>query len=278
MKKDGTKLIEGEDLNIICGHIPFCDKEIKEKIKFSVLKYLNDNYGLIEEDFICAELEFVPAQKPVDIGFDRGIVGAYGQDDRVCVFSSLKALTSVKNPEHTAVAFFCDKEETGSWGNTGAESFALLHFARDYLQLCGSNLSVFDVLEKAKSISADVTAAMDPTFSSVNDPMNVSYLGRGVSIEKYGGGGGKYNTNDTHAEYMQYIRSLADRHKVPWQTGELGKVDIGGGGTIAMLMSRYGMDCVDAGPCVLAMHSVCEVVSKADIHSAYLLYRAFFTD
>lgn len=278
MKKDGTKLIEGEELNIICGHIPICDKEIKEKIKLNVLKHLNDTYGLVEEDFICAELEFVPAQKPVDIGFDRGIVGAYGQDDRVCVYTSLRALTSVKNPVHTAVAFFCDKEETGSWGNTGAESFALLHFTREYLRLTGSPRSAFDVLEKSRAISADVTAAMDPTFSSVNDPQNVSYLGRGVSIEKYGGGGGKYNTNDAHAEYMQYMRALADKNKVPWQTGELGKIDIGGGGTIAMLMSRYGMDCVDAGPCVLGMHSVCEVTSKSDIHSAYLLYRAFYND
>lgn len=276
MKKDGTKLIEAEDLNIICGHIPVNDKDIKERIKFSVLNYLYDSYGLVEEDFLCAELEFVPAQKPVDIGFDRGLVGAYGQDDRVCVFSSLKALVSVKNPVHTAVAFFVDKEETGSWGNTGAESFALIHFTREYLRLCGSGESAFAVLERSKSISADVTTAMDPTFSSVNDPLNVSYLGKGVSIEKYGGGGGKSNTNDAHAEYMQFMRSLADRNRVPWQTGEMGKIDIGGGGTIAMFMSRYGMDCLDAGPCVLGMHSVCEVTSKSDIYSAYLLYRAFF--
>ena len=278
MKKDGTKLIEGEDLNIICGHIPVRDREIKENIKLNVLRYLNEKFGLIEEDFLCAELEFVSAQKLIDIGFDCGIVGAYGQDDRVCVYSSLRAITSVKNPAHTAIAFFCDKEETGSWGNTGAESFALLHFTRNYLKLAGSASAPFSVLEKAKAISADVTAAMDPTFQSVNDPQNVSYLGRGVSIEKYGGSGGKYNTNDAHAEYMQYMRTLADKNKIPWQTGELGKIDIGGGGTIAMLMSRYGMDCVDAGPCVLGMHSVCEITSKSDIYSAYLLYRAFFTD
>ena len=278
MKKEGAKLVEGEDLNIICGHIPVNDREIKEGIKFSVLKYLYDTYALIEEDFICAELEFVPAQQPVDIGFDRGLVGAYGQDDRVCAFASLKAITSVKNPGHTALAYFSDKEETGSMGDTGAESFALVNFTLDYLKLCGLEDSPFSILERSKAISADVTCAMDPTFNSVNDPLNVSYLGRGVSIEKYGGGGGKNNTNDAHAEYMQFIRSIADKNGVPWQTGEMGKIDVGGGGTIAMFMSRYGMDCVDAGPCVLGMHSVCELTSKSDIYSAYLLYRAFLSE
>lgn len=278
MKKDGTKVIEGEDLNILFGHIPVRDKDVKEKIKFSVLKYLHDTYGLIEEDFICAELEFVPSQKPVDIGLDRGLVGAYGQDDRVCVYTSLMALVDTTKPLHTAVAYFSDKEETGSSGDTGAESFALMNFAQEYVRLTGIKKDPWKLLESSKAISADVTVAMDPTYASVNDPQNVSYLGKGVSIEKYGGGGGKYNTNDAHAEYMQHIRQLADKHKIPWQTGEMGKLDIGGGGTIAMFMSRYGMDCIDAGPCLLGMHSICEVASKADIYSAYLLYKAFFAE
>ncbi len=277
MKKDGTKVIEGEDLNIIFGHIPVRDKDIKEKIKFNILKYLNDTYNLIEEDFACAELEFVPAQKPVDIGLDRGLIGAYGQDDKICVYTSLIALTETSKPECTAVAYFSDKEEIGSYGDTGAESFALMNFAQEYVKLTGIKSNPWKLLEGAKSLSADVTGAMDPTFSSVNDPQNVSYLGKGVSIEKYGGGGGKYNTNDAHAEYMQYMRELADKNKIPWQTGEMGKLDIGGGGTIAMLMSRYGMDCIDAGPSLLGMHAVCEVSSKADIYSAYLLYKAFFS-
>ncbi len=276
MKKDGTKIIEGEDLNIICGHIPVNDKEIKDKVKLNVMKYLNEKYSLIEEDFICAEIEFVPAQKPVDIGFDRGLIGAYGQDDRVCVFASIMAISETKNPASTAVAFFTDKEEIGSYGDTGAESFSLMNFTDKYRTLASVRESAWEILEKSKAISADVTGAMDPTFSSVNDPQNVSYLGKGVSVEKYGGGGGKYNTNDAHAEYMQYMRNLADKNKIPWQTGEMGKIDTGGGGTIAMFLSRYGMDCVDAGPCLLGMHSVCEVASKADIYASYLLYKAFF--
>ncbi len=278
MKKDGSKIIEGEDLNILFGHIPIRDKDIKDKIKFNILKYLNDTYGLIEEDFACAELEFVPAQKPVDIGLDKGLLGAYGQDDKVCVYTSLMALVETTKPACTAVAYFSDKEETGSYGDTGAESFALMNFAQEYVRLTGIKIDAWKLLERSMAISADVTGAMDPTFSSVNDPQNVSYLGKGVSIEKFGGGGGKYNTNDAHAEYMQYMRQIADKHKVPWQTGEMGKLDIGGGGTIAMFMSRYGMDCIDAGPCLLGMHSVCEVASKADIYSAHLLYRAFFSE
>lgn len=278
MKKDGTKIVEGEELNILFGHIPLRDKDIKEKIKFNILKYLHDNYGLIEEDFSCAELEFVPSQKPVDIGLDRGLIGAYGQDDRICAYTSLMALTEIQKPACTAVAYFSDKEETGSYGDTGAESFALMHFAREYVRLTGIKLDPLELLERGKAISADVTTAMDPTFASVNDTQNVSYLGKGVSIEKYGGGGGKYNTNDAHAEYMQQMRQLADKNRIPWQTGEMGKIDIGGGGTIAMFMSRYGMDCIDAGPCLLAMHSICEVASKADIYSAYLLYKAFFSE
>jgi len=277
MKKEASKVIEGEELNIICGHIPLRDKDIKEKVKFTILKYLNDTFGLIEEDFAFAELEFVPAQKSIDIGFDRGLIGGYGQDDRVCVYTSLMALTGIKNPAHTAVAYFSDKEETGSNGDTGAESFSLVNFTFDYIKLTGLSILPWKILESSKAISADVTTAMDPTFSSVNDPQNVSYLGKGVSVEKYGGGGGKYNTNDAHAEYMQFIRALADKNSIPWQTGEMGKIDIGGGGTIAMFMSRFGMDCVDAGPCVLGMHSTCEVTSKADIYSAYLLYKAFFS-
>jgi aspartyl aminopeptidase len=278
MKKEADKIIEGEELNIICGHIPVNDKQIKDRVKLNVMKYLNEKYSLIEEDFLCAEIEFVPAQKPVDIGFDRGLVGAYGQDDRACAFASLMAILEIKKPGHTAAAFFTDKEEIGSYGDTGAESFSLINFTDRYRTLASVKESAWEILEKSKAISADVTGAMDPTFSSVNDPQNVSYLGRGVSIEKYGGGGGKYSTNDAHAEYMQYMRNLVNQNSIPWQTGEMGKVDTGGGGTIAMLMSRYGMDCVDAGPCLLGMHSVCEVASKADIYASFLLYRAFLGD
>jgi len=278
MKKEAGKIIEGEDLNVLCGHMPVNDDEIKEKIKFTVLKYLYEKYKLIEEDFNCAEIELVPDQNPVDIGFDRALLGGYGQDDRVCVYTSLRALIEIKKPSYTSVVYFTDKEETGSYGDTGAESFALINLTKEYRKLAGIDADTFKILEQSKSISADVTSAMNPNFQSVNDPQNVSYLGKGISIDKYGGGGGKSSTNDAHSEYMQFIRLMADTNNIPWQTGELGKVDCGGGGTIAMLMSRYGMDCVDAGVCMLGMHSTCEITSKSDIYSAYNFYKVFLNN
>ncbi len=277
MKKTAAKFIEGEDLNILVGHLPVDDKDIKEKIKFSVLKYLHETHDLIEEDFQCAELEFVPAAAPVDIGFDRALIGAYGQDDKVCVYTSLQAILEVEKPELTACALFVDKEEIGSVGDTGAESFLLQTFIAEYAKIFQIRNSTAAILENAKAISADVTAALNPNFASVNDPKNASFVGRGVSIEKYGGSRGKSGTHDAHAEYMQFMRAIADKNKIPWQTGELGKIDLGGGGTIAMFLSRYGMDCVDAGPCLLGMHSPCEVASKADVYSAYKLYKAFLS-
>lgn len=278
MERKADKIIEGEELNLFVGHIPVNDEKIKEQVKFSVLKYLNEKYGMEEEDFFTAELELVPAIIPIDIGFDRGLVGAYGQDDKVCVYTELMALIETSNPQHTAVGLFVDKEEIGSTGDTGAASFIVQNFAVDYLNLTGLKITTNELLEKSNAISADVTAGVDPNFKDVNDPLNASHLGRGVSVEKYGGGGGKYSTHDASAEYMNYIRQILEKNNISWQTGELGKIDLGGGGTIAMYLSRYGMNCVDAGPCVLGMHAVCEVASKADIYSAYLLYKAFFKE
>ncbi len=278
MERKPNKIVEGEELNILFGNIPIDDDDIKEQVKLAVMKRLNEDYGLIEEDFNTAELEFVPAYEPVDVGLDRSMVGAYGQDDKVCVYTSLQAILQVKVPVHTAVAMFVDKEEIGSVGDTGAASFMLQTFAGDYLSMIGSDLRPSTLLEHSRAISADTTVAMNPNFKDVNDPQNVSYLGKGVAVEKYGGGGGKYNTNDAHAEYMSYMRGLLDKNKISWQTGELGKIDIGGGGTIAMFLSRYGMDCIDAGPPGLAMHAPIEVMSKADIYSAFRLYKVFFSD
>jgi len=276
LDRKGSKVVSGEELNIVVGSLPVNDKAIKEQVKFAILKKLHEDYGLIEEDFATAELEFVPASKAVDVGFDRSLIGAYGQDDKVCVYTSLQALLSISNPSKTAVALFVDKEEIGSVGDTGADSFILKTFAEDYVKLLGLKITSNKILELAKAISADVTAGLNPNYKDVQDSQNVSFLGHGVSVEKYGGGGGKYSTNDAHAEYMSFIRLLVDKHKVPWQTGEMGKIDIGGGGTIAMFMSRYGMDTVDVGPCVLGMHSPCELTSKSDVYSAYLFYKAFF--
>ncbi|MGM5482529.1 MAG: aminopeptidase [Nanobdellota archaeon] len=278
MKKEASKAVEGEQLNILFGNLPVKDEKIDEKIKFAVLEKLHSEYGIVEEDFTTAELEFVPAAKPVDIGLDRSIISAYGQDDRACVYTSMKAILETNHPESTAIALFVDKEEIGSYGDTSAQSYMLQTFLSELTSVANIEKKPEIILEKAKAISADGTVGMDPTFREVNDPQNVSYLGRGVSIEKYGGGGGKYSTNDAHAEYMQYIRNLCEKNKINWQTGELGKIDIGGGGTIAMFLSRYGMDCLDAGPCILGMHSTNEITSKADIYSCYKLYKAFFNN
>jgi aspartyl aminopeptidase len=278
MERKAPKIVEGEELNILVANIPVDDDKIKEQVKFTVLKYLYETYGLIEEDFACAELELVPANRPMDIGFDKSLLAAYGQDDKVCVYASLKALLELKNPKNTAVGMFVDKEEIGSMGDTGAASLILQNFAHDYVCLTRLSLGVNQLLEVSNAVSADVTAGMNPNYKDVHDSSNASYLGKGVSIEKYGGGGGKYSTHDASAEYMAYIRGILDKEKISWQTGELGKIDIGGGGTIAMFLSKYGMNCLDAGPCILGMHSPCEVVSKADVYSAYLFYKAFFNE
>lgn len=278
MKREASRVIEGEELNVIFGHVPLEGKEVKERIREAVLERLFSEYGIVEEDFNCAELEFVPALKPSDIGLDRSLTGAYGQDDRVCVHASLKALIETTDPLATAVAFFADKEEIGSSGDTGADSFALLGFAETYILKAGLRCGPYEILRKASAISADVIVGVDPNFKSASDPQNSSYMGKGVTIQKYGGHGGKYSTNDAHAEYMAYIRTLLTRNSITWQTGEFGKVDVGGGGTISQLMSRYGMNCVDAGPAMLGMHSICELTSKVDVYSSFRLYKSFFND
>lgn len=278
MKKDGNSIVEGEELNIVVGNMPVNDDKIKEQVKFTVLKFLYDNYGLIEEDFTVAELQFVPAGQSVDIGVDKSMIAGYGQDDRVCAYTELQAILNVKNNKKTAVAMFVDKEEVGSMGNTGAASNVLKIFTEEYIDLLGLKIKEDKILENSIALSGDVTCGMNPNYKDVNDSNNVSFLSFGVSIEKYGGGGGKYSTNDAHAEYMQYLRQLADKHKIKWQTGELGKIDIGGGGTIAMYISKYGLDCVDAGPPVLGMHSPCELTSKIDIFETYRMYKCFLED
>lgn len=276
MDKKGNKMIEGEHLNIILGNIPIKSSRLKDRVKQNILQILHKKWGIIEEDFNFAEIEFVPAGKPVEIGMDRSLIGAYGQDDRICAFSSLKALIEMKSPEYTGIAFFTDKEETGSHGNTGAGSRILLNFVNDYLILTGSKIKAYRVLEEGKAISADVSPAKNPNFEHVFDSDNISYPGFGVTLNKYNGSRGKYGTNDTHAEYLGEIRQILQKHNIPWQMGEMGKVDAGGGGTIATFLARYGMDCVDAGPCVLGMHSPWEITSKIDLYYAYRLYKSFF--
>lgn len=274
MEKKPNKIVEGEQLNIIVGNIPVKDKDIEQKVKFAVMKHLHKRYGITEEDFLAAEIEFVPANKPSDIGFDNSMIAAYGQDDKVCAYTSLIAFLTSK-PKRTAVALFVDKEEIGSVGDTGAASRLVYNFLKEL----ADKLNIKDhirLIENSNALSADVTAAFDPNFKDTHDPANASVLGGGVCVEKYGGGGGKYTSNDASAEYIAFVRKILDKHNIRWQSGELGKIDLGGGGTIAMFLSKYGMNCVDTGPAVLGMHSPYELTSKVDVYLAFKFYKAFF--
>ena len=280
LDKNAREFINAEQLQIYVGTIPVESKEAKEKVKTAVLEYLNKEYSMTEEDFLYAELTFVPAGKPSDIGFDRSLVCGYGQDDKICAYSTLSALLDVKNPTITAVAYFADKEEIGSVGNTGAASFTLQNFimmllAKSNAKDTKNSICAQEFLGRSCAISADVTAAMDPIFAEVHDERNAAYIGCGVAINKYTGSGGKYSANDASSEYMNIIRRVANAANVAVQVGELGKVDAGGGGTIALYLSRFGMDVIDAGPALLGMHAPREISSKADLYEAYKLYKAF---
>ena len=278
LKKEGKKVVEGEELNVLIGNVPFEDENVAEQVKLNILKILNNTYGLKEEDFVSAELEIVPALEPKDIGFDRSMVGAYGQDDRAHVFASLKAILMSK-PEYTSLACFFDKEEIGSETNTGAQSAFLEIFVSKLLDLESDKVNyskLYDLFKKSEALSADVDAALNPTYADVQDLKNVPRLGNGVCLTKYTGSGGKYDSNDAHAEFVSKIRNLLNKNNIPWQTGELGKVDQGGGGTIAMYLARRGMNVVDFGVSVLGMHSPYEISSKADIYYAFRAFVAFF--
>jgi aspartyl aminopeptidase len=278
MAKRMPEAIPGEALNLIAGGIPVADEEIKEKVKLQVMDYLNREYGLVEEDFISAELSAVPAGGARDVGLDRSFLGGYGQDDRVCAYTAMRAIFDQKSPQHTIMALFVDKEEVGSTGNTGIQS---KYFENTVLELCQlTNVPHHQwrtVMARSKALSADVNGGIDPNFEGVWDKRNNSWMGQGVVLTKYTGSGGKSNANDASAEYVGEIRQLFNRQKVAWQIGELGKVDQGGGGTIAHYMAVYGMDVVDCGPAILGMHSPFEVASKVDIYMTYRAYAAFFS-
>lgn len=263
--------IKAESLDIVIGSIP-AKGDFKEKIKSAILEKLHTDYSITEDDLISAELEAVPAFKARDVGFDRSLIGAYGQDDRICAYAALQAILDVKNPEHTVMSFFVDKEEIGSEGNASAQASV---FLRSLIRRLDANVDIDSVLLKSKVISADVQSAVTPNYTDVFELKNASSLGNGVVMSKYTGHGGKYSANDASAEYVAEIRALLDKAQVPWQTGELGKVDKGGGGTVAKYFSRLGMDVVDLGAPVLSMHSPYEVTSKVDLYSSYLAYLAF---
>lgn len=259
--------IRGEELNILIGSRPFKDDKASELVKLNILSILNEKYGVTEADFLSAELECVPAGKPRDIGFDRSLIGSYGHDDRVCAYPALMAIAEIENPEKTAVAILADKEEIGSDGNTGLNSDFLRFVVRDLCENRGANYTV--ALRNSKCLSADVNAGMDPTFKDVMEARNAAKLNYGAVITKYTGARGKSGTSDASAEFVAYVRNMLDEAGITWQTGELGRVDLGGGGTVAMYIANMGVDVVDLGVPVLSMHAPFEVVSKFDVYETY---------
>ncbi len=264
--------IAGEDLNILVGSRPFKDDKESELVKLNILNILYNDYNITESDFLSAELELVPALKARDIGFDRSMIGAYGHDDRVCAYTALMSIVNCTTPEKTAVTVLVDKEEVGSDGNTGMQSDFMKYFIMDLAEKEG--VKAHKVLSKSKCLSADVNAGFDPTYPSAYEPNNSCYINKGVVITKYTGHGGKYDTSDASAEFMAEIREMLDSDDILWQTGELGRVDLGGGGTIAKYVANLNVDVVDLGVPVLSMHAPMEIVSKVDV---YMAYRAFVT-
>ena len=278
MKKSMNEGISGEQLNVVVGSIPVDDEDAKDKIKTAILNHLETEYDFKEEDFISADLQVVPAFKTRDAGLDRSLLAGYGHDDRVCSYTALEAILEVKDPNYTSVLLLMDREEVGSMGSTGMQS----HFFEDqvanlvdlyYDQY--SELIVRKVMQNSKVLSADVSAAYDPDFAEVYAKHNSAYLGKGIVLTKYTGARGKAGASEASAEFMGEIRGIFNNAGVIWQTAELGKIDEGGGGTIAQFLANYNMDVVDCGPAVLSMHSPYEVVSKADVYHSYLAYNVF---
>ncbi|MBN2421112.1 aminopeptidase [Candidatus Woesearchaeota archaeon] len=278
-EKSVREMFDAESLNLVIGNMPISkDSSIKEKIKLTALSILYEKYGITEGDFISAEIELVPATKARDIGLDRALISSYGQDDRACSFTTLKAFFNSENKKKTRLAFFYDKEEIGSTGNTGASSLLIERVVETLIKKSGSKKSPNEVISKSIVLSADVVAGLDPSFSGVFDPRNSPLIGGGVAVEKYTGSGGKYGGSDANAEYISFITRVFNENNICWQSSELGKTDVGGGGTIGYLIAKYGCEVLDVGVPVLGMHSPYEISSKVDLYSAYLAYSAFFND
>ena len=277
MKQGERKLAEGitgEELNIIVASLPIDDADVKDAVKLHAMKLLNDRYGITERDFARAEIEFVPAHKARDMGFDRSLIAAYGQDDRICAYPALIAEIEAKKPEYTTLTVLADKEEIGSVGNTGLHS----NFVYDFISMLATNkkADVRVVCENSACLSSDVNGAYDPTFDSVFEANNSCYLNHGCVLTKYTGARGKYSSSDASAEFMAKVIDIMDKAGVHWQIGELGAVDVGGGGTVAQFVAMLNIDVVDLGIPVLAMHAPCEVASKLDLYNAYKAFKAFY--
>ena len=278
MQKPAAKVIEGEDLDVTMGSMPLAGEE-KDAVKANVMKLLKEKYDFDEEDFLSAELEIVPAGPARDYGLDRSMVAGYGHDDRVCAYTSLRAVLDTPMCEYTTCAILVDKEEIGSVGATGAQSKFFENVVAELINLSDnySELKVRHAMENTKMLSSDVSAGFDPLFAGVNDPKNAAYLGNGICFNKYTGSRGKSGCNDAMPEYFAEIRKVMDEENIHFQTAELGRVDQGGGGTIAYILGNYNMNVIDAGIAVLNMHSPMEIVSKADVYEGYLAYKAFIS-
>lgn len=274
MKKTLAEGITGEQLQAIA----FTNSEEDQKPKEAFMKFLKETYGVEEEDFATAELELVPAEKSRDVGFDRSLIAAYGQDDRVCSYANLEAILTAEPGEKTQAALLTDKEEIGSYGNTGMESSYFVKFVMHLLSLQGdkSLLDFYETMDRSEMLSADVNSCLDPMFPEVSEKDNASLLGYGINLTKYGGARGKAGSNDANAEFLQKVRTIFNEAGVCWQIGELGKVDQGGGGTIAFMMADWGAEVVDCGTSMLSMHAPYDLLSKADAYETMLAYKAFF--
>jgi len=278
-KKPMDEAIPAEDLNILVGSLPVKDDKVKAKVKLAVMEYLNKEYGLVGEDFFSAEIEAMPEAKARDLGFDRSFVAAFGQDDRVCAYASLVALFKSKSNRRTQICLWVDREEIGSDGTTSAKSIFIENLIADLLEKTNKTSTlreVYRVMEKSEALSSDVTAGCDPDYKQLQDSLNVAKIGCGVAIERHTGHGGKYGATEASAEYVQRLRTIFNKNKVIWQTAGLGKVDEGGGGTIAKFLAERNMDVIDIGVALMNMHAPMEIASKADIYSAYQSYVAFY--
>ena len=274
MKKSLAEGITGEQLQPIIA----TNSDENQKPREALMKMFKDTYGIEEEDFAAAELELVPAEKRRDVGFDRSLIASYGQDDRVCSYANLEAILDAKPGVKTQAALLTDKEEIGSYGNTGMESSYFVKFVMKLLSLQGQNtiLDFYETMENSEMLSADVNSCLDPMFPEVSEKDNASFLGYGINLTKYGGSRGKAGSNDANAEFLQKIRTIFNEAGVCWQIGELGKVDQGGGGTIAFMMADWGAEVVDCGTAMLSMHAPYDLLSKTDAYETYLAYKAFF--
>ena len=281
--KKASDIVTGEELNLVIGGMPLNSKKkdanVKEPFKANILKFLNDKYGIVEKDFVTGELEVVPAVKARDVGFDRAFIAGYGHDDKVCAYPALMALLAQEKPSKTCITMLTDKEEIGSYANSGAQSVLYENFLMEIVAKSGDGsldmLKYRKVIAASKMLSTDVSTAYDPKYANVYEKRNTAFMSHGIKLEKYTGARGKSGSSEATGDFVSEITRVFDKNSIPWQTGELGKVDVGGGGTISAYMAKYGMSVIDAGIPVWSMHAPYEVISKIDLYYTYLAYKAF---